>query len=179
MIQLIQFKPAFGLPNASPFCMKLETYLRMAGLPYEKPPFKLQDLQGAPKGKLPYIVDGDQRIADSSLIIDYLKTKYGDPVDGWMSETERAIALAWQRLLEDHLYWAAIYTRWIEPEGWALTRRVFFAGMSAPLSWVVPPMARRNMAKELHGHGLGRHSREDIHTLGCNDITALAGYLAD
>lgn len=29
MIQLQQFAPAFGLPNASPFCMKLETYLRM------------------------------------------------------------------------------------------------------------------------------------------------------
>ena len=35
MIKLYQFAPAFGLPNASPFCMKMETYLRMAGLPYE------------------------------------------------------------------------------------------------------------------------------------------------
>ena len=33
MIKLFQFPPAFGLPNASPFCMKLETWLRMAGLP--------------------------------------------------------------------------------------------------------------------------------------------------
>ncbi len=35
MIKLFQFAPAFGLPNASPFCMKLETYLRMAGLPFQ------------------------------------------------------------------------------------------------------------------------------------------------
>jgi hypothetical protein len=35
LITLHQFAPAFGLPNASPFCMKLETYLRMAGLPCE------------------------------------------------------------------------------------------------------------------------------------------------
>jgi hypothetical protein len=35
MIKVHQFAPAFGLPNASPFCMKLETYLRMAGLPFE------------------------------------------------------------------------------------------------------------------------------------------------
>ena len=34
-IKLYQFPPALGLPNASPFCMKLETYLRMAGLPFE------------------------------------------------------------------------------------------------------------------------------------------------
>jgi hypothetical protein len=32
-IVLHQFYRSFGLPNASPFCMKLETYLRMAELP--------------------------------------------------------------------------------------------------------------------------------------------------
>ena len=35
VIRVHQFAPALGLPNASPFCMKLETYLRMAGLPFE------------------------------------------------------------------------------------------------------------------------------------------------
>ena len=33
MIKLFQFEPAFGLANASPFCMKLETYLRMGEQP--------------------------------------------------------------------------------------------------------------------------------------------------
>jgi len=35
VIRLIQLPPAFGLPNASPFCLKLETWLRMADLPYQ------------------------------------------------------------------------------------------------------------------------------------------------
>ncbi|WP_310483468.1 glutathione S-transferase C-terminal domain-containing protein [Chamaesiphon sp. VAR_48_metabat_403] len=34
-IKLYQFAPAFGLPNASSFCLKLETYLRMMDLPFE------------------------------------------------------------------------------------------------------------------------------------------------
>jgi glutathione S-transferase len=179
MIQLYQFAPAFGLPNASPFCMKLETYLRMAELPFEVPRFKLQQLQGAPKGKMPYIVDGGRTVADSSLIIDYLKTTYGDPLDGWMNGEQRAIALAWQRLLEEHLYWAVLYTRWIEAEGWALTRPAFFRALPAPLSWIIPPLAQRGMAKELNGHGMGRHSRAEIYALGCRDITALADFLGD
>ncbi len=179
MIQLYQFAPAFGLPNASPFCMKLETYLRMAALPFEIPRFKLQQLQGAPKGKMPYIVDGSRTVSDSSLIIDYLKSTYGDPVDGWMNTEQRAMALAWQRLLEEHLYWAAIHTRWIEAQGWALTRPAFFAGLPAPLAWIVPPLARRGMAKALHSQGMGRHSREEIHALGCRDLTALADFLGD
>ncbi len=37
MIVLYQFPPAFGLPNASPFCMKLETWLRMAQLAGHEP----------------------------------------------------------------------------------------------------------------------------------------------
>jgi glutathione S-transferase len=179
MIQLYQFAPAFGLPNASPFCMKLETYLRMAGLPYALPPFSMKDYQAAPKGKLPFIVDGTRTVADSSLIIDYLKATYGDPVDDWMDAGQRAVALAWQRLLEEHLYWTVLYTRWIEPQGWALTRPAFFGALSAPLSWIIPPLARRGMAQELKGHGMGRHSREEIHALGCQDITALADFLAD
>lgn len=179
MIQLYQFAPAFGLPNASPFCMKLETYLRMTGLPFEIPRFKLQQLQGAPKGKMPYITDGGRTVSDSSQIIDYLKTTYGDPLDSWMDAEQHAVALAWQRLLEEHLYWAVLFTRWVEPEGWALTRPAFFAGMSAPLCWIVPPLARRGMAKELYGHGMGRHSREEIYALGCRDLTALADFLGD
>jgi glutathione S-transferase len=179
MIQLYQFAPAFGLPNASPFCLKLETYLRMAALAFETPRFRLPNLQAAPKGKMPYILDGTHTVADSSLVIDYLKATYGDPLDNWMTAEQHGVALAWQRLLEEHLYWAVLYTRWIEPDGWQLTRPAFFAGLPVPLSWVIPPMARRNMAKQLHGHGMGRHSSAEIHALGCRDITALANFLGD
>jgi hypothetical protein len=59
MIKLHQFAPAFGLPNASPFCMKVETYLRMAGLPYER--VNSGDVLRAPKGKLPVIDDDGTR----------------------------------------------------------------------------------------------------------------------
>lgn len=177
MIKLYQFKPAFGLPNASPFCMKVETYLRMAGLPYECP--RGADLRKAPKGKLPYIEDGDTRIADSAFIIAYLKQTYGDKLDAHLSAREHAQALALRRLMEEHLYWAAIYTRWIEDGGFARTREVFFDGMPAPLKQIVPHLARRAMRQELHGHGMGRHSREEIYAIGCQDIVALAHSLGD
>lgn len=179
MIKLYQFAPAFGLPNASPFCMKLETYLRMTGLAFEIPQASIRHLQRAPKGKLPYIEDDGKLVADSSLIIDYLKTAYGDTLDAWLDATQRATALAFARLMEENLYWAVLYTRWVEPQGWEKTRPAFFGQLPAPLQWFVPALARRGLVRELHGHGMGRHSRNEIIAIGQRDISALADFLGD
>src|SRR5690348_4249172 len=68
-IKLFQFPRMFAIPNLSPFCCKLETWLRMARIPYE---VTTADPRGAPKGKLPFIEEAGVRIADTSLIIEHL-----------------------------------------------------------------------------------------------------------
>ena len=177
VIKLIQFSPAFGLPNASPFCMKMETYLRMAALPFEL--VNRGDVMKAPKRKLPYIDDGGTIVADTSFVIDYLKRRYGDPLDATLSALERAVAAAFQRLIEENLYWAVVHTRWAENAGWAKTREAFFGAMPVPLRWFVPALARRGILAEMRGHGMGRHSAAEIHAIGCRDVTAIADFLAD
>lgn len=140
MITLYQFPPAYGLPNASPFCMKVETYLRMAGLPYRSEyGFHIPK---APKGKLPYIEDDGRVIADSGLILDYLKATHGNPLDGHLSPAERATALAFVRLLDEHFFWAGgVQPRWVEAAGWQVTRAAFFQGLSGPMALIVPLVA--------------------------------------
>ena len=177
MITLHQFPPAFKLPNASPFCMKLELYLRMAGLPYLNR-YTLE-LHRAPKGKLPWIDDDGTAVADSGFIIEYLKGKYGDPLDGKLGPLQRAQALAITRLFEEHLYWSVIYDRWIAAPGWEVTRAAFFGGLRWPLRIIIPRVARRGIRAELHGHGMGRHSPEQICALGVADVDALAALLGD
>jgi glutathione S-transferase len=174
-IKLYQFPPALGLPNASPFCMKLETYLRMTGLPFQS--VYTLDLRRAPKRKMPYIDDQGTVVADSNLAIDYLKSKYGDPLDGWLSTEQRAVSLAMRRLIEEDLYWALLHERWMDEAGWAMTRDAFFARVPAPLKWVLPNLARRSVRESLWGHGMGRHSHAEIDAIGCADLTALADFL--
>ena len=177
MIRLYQFRPAFGLPNASPFCMKVENYLRMAGLRYECP--RSADVRKAPKGKMPYIEDDATVVADSSFIVDYLKRKYGDALDSHLGTADRAAGLACQRMLEENTYWAVLYFRWIDGAGWALTREAFFGWMKPPLRWIVPRVARRIVSRELNGHGMGRHTRDEIVAIGRKDLAAAADFLGE
>ena len=62
---LYTFGPAFGLPDPSPFVTKVDVLLKLSGQPYAT---KIGDVRAAPKGKLPYIVDDGEIVADSTFI---------------------------------------------------------------------------------------------------------------
>jgi glutathione S-transferase len=148
----------------------------MASLPYQT---EIADMRKAPKGKAPWIVDNGKVIADSGFILDYLKATYGDPLDARLSPAERGIALAMTRLMDEHLYWVGIYSRWVEPHNWEIVRPAFFGSMPQPLRSVIPNLVRRSLIRQLHGHGMGRHSRDEIYELGKRDLTAIADFLGD
>jgi glutathione S-transferase len=177
MIRLYQFAPAFDLPNPSPFCMKVETLLRMSGLEFEVD--NRGQLPRAPKGKLPFIEDDGQIIADSSFIRAHLRQKHGVDLDAGLDAAQRGVALAFERLFSEHLYWAVVHTRWIDAAGFEATREAFFGGLTWPLRALLPRLARRTIRKQLWGHGMGRHRPEEIMALGCEDIDAVAGHLGD
>ena len=177
MIKLYQFPPAFGLPNASPFCMKVETYLRMAGLPYECP--RGADLRKSPKGKLPYIDDNGKIVADSTLILDYLKATYGDTLDARLTPAQRALGVAIQRTFEESLYWPVVHSRWIDDTGFAKVGPAAFGRLRFPLRQIIPIIARRGLRQQLHEQGTGRHRRDEIYDIGCRDITAISDLLGE
>jgi glutathione S-transferase len=177
MIELHQFSPSWGLPNASPFCMKLETYLRMADLPHK---VVYEDkLDKAPKGKMPYIVDGDQKLGDSNLIVEYLKKRYGDRTDSHLSPSDQGISLAMRRMVDENLYWCIVYSRWIDEPNWEITRSAYFGNLPPVLKQLLPKVLRKNVRKSLEGHGMGKHSAEEIYDIGCRDLIALSGFLSD
>lgn len=177
MITLYQFKRAMGVPNASPFCMKLETWLRMSGLPHEvKVVF---DPRKAPLGKLPYIEHDGNKIADTSNIIPYLARACDVEIDAGLNESQLAIAHAFQRMLEEHSYWGIVYGRWVDDSVWPQTRKVWFGALPPGIRQLVSRMARKQTIRDAHGQGLSRHSKEEImHRVGL-DITAVATQLAD
>jgi len=177
MIDLYQFQPAFDIPNLSPFCMKIEAFLRISNLPYQI--IHQNDPRKAPKGKLPYIRDNGVVIGDSELIMDYLESKHGFKVDGHLSSLEAASQHAAIRMLDEHLYWAIMYSRWIDDQNWTTLRNEMFYDVPPPLSHILANQLRKRMRSALHEQGLGRHSKEDIYKKAQKDIDALANLLGD
>lgn len=177
MIILHQFARTWGIPNLSQFCVKIETYLRMAKLPYEiveSLPLK------APRGKLPFIVDETHKISDSRLIILYLKATYGDVLDKHLSLEEKGIAIAFQRLLEEHLYWVGMLSRWNYTEqNWQTNKQAIFGVLPPVARDIAAALYRRRINAQIVGHGLGRLNLEEAFNLGQEDIDALADFLGN
>ncbi|MEP3051096.1 MAG: glutathione S-transferase family protein [Erythrobacter sp.] len=168
---------AWGLPTVSPFCLRLETFLRLTGIEHEvktaATPFP------GPKKKAPWIEYQGRKIGDSSLIIAFLKNEFGVDPDAHLNQQQRGVAVAVQRLIEENLYWALVYDRWCRSENWAVLKNTVLGDIPAPVRMVVAPIARRSVKKQLLGHGMGLHSEAEIAGIANRDIDALAAILAD
>lgn len=167
--------------------MKLETWLRITGLPFEAQPFPSRTTP-PPKGKWPYIEDDDgQIVADSTLIVEHLRrTRQIDP-DASLTPAERAIGIAFRRLFKESLFWVIIEIRHRDDAGFAIYRHVLWSLLApgVPLEEVGEDVKaaanniRKNMIDQMYGHGMGRHTSEEVHQIGIADLTAVSDFLAD
>jgi glutathione S-transferase len=174
MIDLYAFAPLWGLADVSPFVTKVDVYLRLAELPYRLVPFSMESFTAAPKGKLPYIVDGHETIADSSFIADYLKKKYSDPLDARLGPPARAAGHAIKRMLEENFYWVIIAERWRDTKT-AVEQYPVLVGQPPEFVKVVVD----SLLGELRGHGMGRHSADEVENIGKADLIALSNFLGE
>jgi len=176
MITFYTFGAAFGLPDASPFVMKAEVLLKMSGQPYER---NTKGFRQAPKGKLPYIKDGDVVVADSTFIRWHLERQYGIDFDAGLSAEQRAVAWAVEKMLEDNLYWIGVYWRWMNDANFARVADVFFKPGPRLLRKPIGAFVRSRVRKSLHGHGMGRHNEAEMQAIGDKGLNTLATLLGD
>lgn len=175
-LTLYATRAGFGLPDTSPFVIKTEVQLKMAGLVYDRasaiPP-------QAPNGKLPFINDHDEVVSDSTFIRAHIERKYGVDLDEGLDACQRAQSWAIERLLEDHLYFAMVWFRWIDPENFAKGPAHFADGAPEAGRAQLRQDMQARKAVELHAQGMGRHTPARIAVLGERSIDALAQLLGD
>lgn len=178
MIKLHGFGANLGLPDASPFVLKVDAYLKLAGIPFERVS-GIANMRGAPKGKLPYITDGDRLVADSSFIVNYLEQHYSPDLDNHLSEQQKATAYLLRSTLEEKLYWCTLYFRWVDEAGWAQVKPLFFSEMPAPLKLIVPGIVRRGTVAAVHKQGTSRHSSDEILSITREVFSSISSLLGD
>jgi glutathione S-transferase len=163
-IKIQKFGPAFGLPDASPFVMKVETYLRMTGQPYE---VVTGDVRKAPRQQLPVMEVDGKVIPDSSAIIDHLEAARAEKLDRHLDAGQRAIAFAFKSMLEEHLYFGILFMRWATDDGWTVFEprlREMIGAMGVPslMRGMITKSARKQVVGRAARQGIGRKPRSEV-----------------
>jgi glutathione S-transferase len=176
-ITIYQFSRAWGLPNASPFCMKLEGYLKLGGLAYKV--VEQNDPRKAPKSKVPYVKIDKQIMGDSEQIYEFLHSHHAIDLDAPLSDQERAVQHAMRSMCEESLYFVLLYSRWMDDVNWDQVRDTMFAPIPKLIRPVITNQIRKKMQSDLIGQGMGRHSSAEVYSIGAKHIDSLACYLGE
>jgi glutathione S-transferase len=165
-IKLHQYPSIWGLSSLSPFCIKVEAFLKYNCLTYEV--VTEESPSKGPKGKMPFIKDGEQIIPDSSDIISHLILKHS--LQKQINSSPEA--LAFKSMLEESFYFILLYSRWVDMDGFNIVKRdfgnLFLPGYGQYFMGVI----RKSLVKQAHMQGIGRHSKEEVYSRGIAQLQA-------
>ncbi|XP_028996318.1 failed axon connections homolog isoform X3 [Betta splendens] len=175
-IILHQFsRPKTGAPSLSPFCLKMETYLRMVDLPYQN----YFDGKLSPQGKMPWIEYNQEQVCGTEFIIDFLEERLGVSLNESLTPQEKAVSRAITKMVEEHFYWTIAYCQWVDN----LEETQKMLSVSGPLSdllkWILSHLTGGIIRREMYGHGIGRFSKEEVYALMEKDMRTLSTLLGD
>ncbi|XP_053301104.1 failed axon connections homolog [Pleuronectes platessa] len=175
-IILHQFsRPQSGVPSLSPFCLKMETYLRMVDLPYQN----YFDGKLSPQGKMPWLEYNQEQVFGSEFIMDFLEERLGVNLNKSLTPQEKAMSRAITKMVEEHFYWTIAYCQWVDN----LEETQKMLSVSGPLSdllkWILSHLTGGIVKREMYGHGIGRFSKDEVYALMEKDMRTLATILGD
>ncbi|XP_036105180.1 failed axon connections homolog isoform X3 [Molossus molossus] len=133
------------------------------------------------QGKMPWIEYNHEKVSGTEFIIDFLEEKLGVNLNKHLGPHERAVSRAVTKMVEEHFYWTLAYCQWVDNLN--ETRKMLSLSGGGPFSnllrWVVCHITKGIVKREMHGHGIGRFSEEEIYMLMEKDMRSLAGLLGD
>ncbi|XP_068211742.1 failed axon connections isoform X3 [Palaemon carinicauda] len=182
VVYLYQFTRTPVLPSLSPYCLKVETWLRLAGIKYENVDHKMK--YKSKKGQLPFVEVNGEEIADSAIIIKELGSRYNQDLDTGLTPEQRNVAHATISMIENHFAWVVKWWRCRCPGEWVRAAKL---NLQQALNTRIPnavlnfafKLRFRQAAKKVRAHGIGVHKPEEIEEFGHNDLMVLSDLLGD
>ena len=90
-----------------------------------------------------------------------------------LSDKDRAVGLALSRLVDDHLYWIFVASRWLDGGWFPKIVEGFFHIAPWPIRGFIARQARKEVQQTYHLQGLGRHNQEEQEGFARRDLQAL------
>merc|ERR1712088_653736 len=183
MVYLFQFTRSPQIPSISPFCLKLESWLKLHGIKYQNVDHKCK--HRSKKGMLPFIELNGEEIADSNMIIETLSKKFDKEMPAELTQDQKNVQHAMVAMVENHLHWTIVYWKSKDVDnilkGYKLNLQSAI-GSKAPaslLNFYFKYTFCRKGLKKVKAHGLGVHTPEEIEQFGKKDLQALSEMLGD
>lgn len=177
VVYLYQFGRTSVLPSLSPFCLKVETWLRLNDIKYENMDHKSKHKSS--KGQLPFVELNGEEIADSAVILAKLSQHFGVDPDAQLTKEEKNLSHALSSMIENHIFWIFTYWRSKNPDGLIKGAKL---NLQNVLNSKFPKMVLnvvfkltyiRSAGRKVKAQGLGVHSGEEILEFGKQDLSVL------
>jgi glutathione S-transferase len=173
MLTLYSYPELFGVADNNPFGLKVYAFMKLCGLSFRHE--HILDASKAPRGQLPYLVDGKTVIGDSDAIIDHLIVSRRLNIDNALTQPQRDTHLMVRRLLDD-LYWVTSYLRWKDDRFWPQFRDAML-GEHPDIPAEALEKAREFNFQRYHYQGIGRYAPEAVYARGIADLGVLANLI--
>ncbi|VDN02582.1 unnamed protein product [Thelazia callipaeda] len=163
MVYLYQLPRIKYIPSLSSFCLKLETWLRIADINYENIcSWHTRSLEGS----VPFLEYNGKEYSDSSLAImtfsiyrDMTKIFAKEAMENHLSSEQRATSHAFEAMVENSLIMSVAYIQLMDHKNDI---------------WRELP---NDELKKLQNPSLMKHTREEILTMADNDLKAISSFL--
>ena len=151
MLTVYQIPPAFDLPvSVSPYCTKLEVYLRLTAREYT---MEVCDLRAAPNGQVPYVRWEDGSIQDETGDIISRLEAQGPKLDAGLSSAQSIHGETMEDLAQNTIYFACLHSRFVDPAGWHYQEPTVRALVPKVMAPVLVPVIRRSQRKRCMQNG--------------------------
>lgn len=139
-----------GWSSFSPFVLEIDRALGLAKLPFSRHHVNMMKLKELnPLGQLPVLLIGEEKVADSTRILQRIEALAPGSMTGGLSARELAEAWLWEEFADTALYPYVLATRWADDRGWPIPREAFFKTIPAAVRFIVAAMVRNQTKKKL------------------------------
>jgi glutathione S-transferase len=175
MLTLFSYPELFGVADNNLYGLKVFAVLKLCGLAFQHQ--HIVDTSEAPRGQLPYLLDGEEKIGDSDTIIEHLIGRYALTIDDGLTTAQRDTHLLVRRTIDD-LYWVMSYSRWKDDRFWPQFRDAFLTE-HPETGAAAMEAAREYNFKRYFYQGIGRCEPDAAYARGLADLDVLARLVPD